>query len=146
MLFQQISPPPQKLPITTLYFNILLYYNTIYTTPLIIFQLFLFILKYNSLTYQTSTIAAEVILLILVFILNLYRLNLGFIVNKNKHLGKFIIYLIFSIIVLLGFVYVVVWQNWIYWFEFVGVIIGIVVVGLEVLCGVVGIIVAKVME
>lgn len=58
MLFEAPSAPPSKMSMSSLYFHVLLYYDNIYTTALIPFQLFLFIYKYNSLYYTTSTMAA----------------------------------------------------------------------------------------
>lgn len=118
------------MPISSLYFHALLYYSSIYTIPLIVFELFLFILKYNSLAYTTSTIAGEVIILIIVFFVNLGRLTLGFHANKGKSVGKFIGYFIMTAIVLLSFIYVIVWQRFIYWLEFICFIIALVLVGI----------------
>ncbi len=104
-----------KLSKASLYYQTFLYYDGLYTGILLPFQLFLFIYKYNSLYYTTTVMALEVILLIVAFFLNLIRLNLGGSGNKGKLIGKIIGYLIITAIIIVGFVYMIVWQNYIYY-------------------------------
>lgn len=58
MLFEPNLPLGVKMSMTSLFFHAFLYYDSIYTSVLIPFQLFLFIYKYNSLVYSQSVIAA----------------------------------------------------------------------------------------
>lgn len=57
MLLFEAPPNPKlsKMSLSTLFFQILLYYDTIYTMVYLPFQLFLFIYKYNSLVYTAAT-------------------------------------------------------------------------------------------
>jgi hypothetical protein len=76
MLFEAPQNPIQsKMSLSTLTFQILLYYDSIYTTVLLPFQLFLFIYKYSYLIYPPSIIIVEIIILLLAFFLNWLRLH-----------------------------------------------------------------------
>lgn len=125
---------------TSLFFHALLYYESIYTTVLIPFQLFLFIYKYNSLVYSQSVVAAEVILIIIGFFLNLLRIRQGTVGNKGKQAVRFVIYFILTIIIIIGFIYLIVWQPYVYWLEFIMHIIAVIILGLEFFFSVVSLI------
>ena len=97
------------------YFYSLQYYESLYTSILIPFQLCIFIFKYNSLAYDNNTKAGEVILLIIAFIINTIRHSLGRSGNRSKNIPKIIVYLVFSVLIMMGFIYLIVWQPYIYW-------------------------------
>lgn len=115
---------------SSLYFHVLLYYDNLYTMALIPFQLFLFIFKYNSLYYTTGTIAGEIILLVLAFFVNWMRITAGEVANKGKNGVRYIFYFLFSILITIGYVYLLVWQSYIYWLECIMYIIGLIIIGL----------------
>lgn len=115
MLFEGGSQPSTRLSMSTLYFQSFLYYDTIYTLPLLVFQMFLFVYKYNSLIYATATIAGEVILLILAFFINWLRLQQGKIANRNKSTPRYLGYAFMTVLMIVGFVYLIVWQPYVYW-------------------------------
>ena len=124
------SNPSTKMSISSLFFHVLLYYDSIYTFTLIPFQLFLFIYKYNSLVYSSNTIVGEVILIIIAFFLNWFRITQGTIANKSKNGIRFAAYFLFSILIIIGFVYIVNWQPYVYWLEFIQAIIALIVIGI----------------
>lgn len=115
---------------STLYFQSILYYDSIYTTTIIPFQLFLFIYKYNSLLYSSNTQTAEIILILLAFILNLTRIYQGKIANRGKQVLRFALYFILTIAIIMGFVYLIIWQPYVYWLEFIMNIIAALIVGI----------------
>ena len=143
MLFEAPNIPPTKMSMSSLYFHVLLYYDNLYTMALIPFQLFLFIFKYNSLYYTTGTIAGEIILLVLAFFVNWMRITAGEVANKGKNGVRYIFYFLFSILITLGYVYLLVWQSYIYWLECIMYIIGLVIIGLEIVSGILAAIVYK---
>lgn len=145
MLFESAHvPPPTKMSMSTLFYQILLYYDGIYTMVLLPFQLFLFIYKYNSLVYTSSTQAGEIILLIVAFFLNWIRLHNGTIANKGKHLIRFSVYFILTIIMIIGFIYLIIWQKYVYWLEFIIHIIALGILGFEFITSIVSLIAYKV--
>lgn len=46
----------------------------------------------------------------------------------------------------MGYVYLLVWQSFVYWLEFVMYVIGLIVIGLEIVAGVIAAIVFKATE
>ena len=127
----------------SLYFHVLLYYDFIYTMILIPFQIFLFIYKYNSLLYSTNTIVGELILIVIAFFLNWFRINCGKIANKGKNGVRFLLYFILTAVIIVGFVYIIVWQPYVYWLEFIQAIIALVIIGIEFGSGFVSLIAYK---
>lgn len=130
LLFNEYLERKQRMSLTSLYFQSFLYYDNMLTNLLLPFQLFLFIYKYNSLVYSTNTMAGEIILLILAFFLNLLRLHLGNTANKSKSIPRFIGYYFLTLTIIMGFVYMIVWQPYVYWLEFIMYIMAIVIVGI----------------
>lgn len=130
MLFKTNELYGNKMSMASLYFQTFMYFDLIFTTILLPFQLFLFIFKYNSLYYTTTTMALEVILLVFAFFINLLRLHLGKSGNRGKLVLRIAFYLLLSIIIIVGFVYMIVWQSYIYWLEFILYLMAIVIVGL----------------
>lgn len=115
MLFEAPAVPAAKMAMSSLYFHVLLYYDSLYTMVLIPFQLFLFIYKYNSLYYTTTAMAAEIILLLLAFCINWLRISVGGVANKGKNGVRYVFYFLFSIVIVMGYVYLIVWQSYIFW-------------------------------
>ena len=146
MLFGPDKPAGTRMGMASLYFHSLQYYETIYTTILLPFQLFLFIYKYNSLAYETRVQAGEIILLIVAFILNMIRHGLGRSGNRAKNVGKIIGYLILTVIIIMGFVYAITWQPYILWLEFIMFLIGILLLGVEFILAIVALIAFKISE
>ena len=130
----------------TLAFHSLQYYESLYTSLLIPFQLAIFIYKYNSLAYDQNTKAGEIILLILAFFLNIIRHRIGRSGNRSKNVGKIIGYVILSVLLIMGFVYVIVWQPYIYWLEFIMALIAVILIALEFLLALIALIVFKISE
>ena len=144
MLFNTNEKGATRMVMSSLYFHTVQYYESLYTNIVIPFQLFLFIYKYNALVYSANTQAGEVILIIVAFLLNLWRHSLGKSGNRSKSIPKIVGYLVLSIIIVIGFLYVGLWQPYIYWLEFIMALIAIIFVALEFLLAVFTIIAFKV--
>lgn len=146
MLFEEKVPHSMKMSMSTLYMHSFLYYDSIYTYLLLPFQLFLFIYKYNSLLYTSGRQAGEIVLLLLAILLNWIRIQQGRAANKGKSVLRFFVYFILTVAIIMGFVYLIVWQPYVYWLEFIMHIIAIIIVGVELLVGIVSLITYKVNE
>jgi hypothetical protein len=141
MLFEAPQRPlPSKMSLATLSFQVFLYYDSIYTMVLLPFQLFLFIYKYNSFPYKGTLIAVEVILLIVAFFLNWARLHEGRTANKGKKIGRYCLYLLFTVVIIVGFLYLAIWQRYVYWLEFIIHVIAMIIVGIELIASLAAII------
>jgi hypothetical protein len=146
MLFEPPSSGPTKMSMPSLYFHVLLYYDTFYTMVLIPFQIFLFIYKYNSLVYSTNTIVGELILIVLALFINWLRLDCGKIANKGKSGARYAIYFIATAVIIVGFVYIVVWQPYVYWLEFIQAIIALIILAIEFITGIISLIAYKIAQ
>lgn len=80
------------------------------------------------------------ILIIIGFFLNLVRIRQGTVGNKGKQAVRFVIYFILTIIIIIGFIYLIVWQPYVYWLEFIMHIIAVIILGLEFFFSVVSLI------
>jgi hypothetical protein len=80
--------------------------------------------------YSSNTIVGEVILIIIAFFLNWFRITQGTIANKSKNGIRFAAYFLFSILIIIGFVYIVNWQPYVYWLEFIQAIIALIVISI----------------
>ncbi len=115
MLFEKRQNRPTRLPLLTVYAQALLYYEQIYTWVIIPFQLLILIFKYNALIYESLTIGLEITLLAVGFLLNAIRLSSGRQGLKGRSYFRMAIYLILSIILIPGEVYLLQLQEWILW-------------------------------
>lgn len=69
----------------------------------------------NLYSKSKDTIAGEIILLVLAYFLNIWRLALGTSGNKGKKYPNIIGYLILSVILIVGFFYIISIQPNILW-------------------------------
>lgn len=100
---------------SSLFFQTFLYFDANYSFVYIPLQLFLFVYKYNSLVYSATTMALEVIFLFVVLLLNWVRITLGRAGNRGRSTGKLVGYLLLSLVVIFGFVYVIAFQSAIFY-------------------------------
>lgn len=136
-----LPPGTHRMSMSTVYFQTLLYYDTIYTMVLLPFQMFLFIYKYNLLVYLDNGVkVAQIILLIVAFILNWIRLGQGSIGNKNKQPVRFFVYYFLTIVMIIGFIYLIIWQRYVLWLEFIMHIMALAIVGLEFIVSIIALI------
>jgi hypothetical protein len=77
----------------------------------------------DSITINLDIIAGEIILLVVGFFINNWRLTLGQAGNKGKKYGSIVGYMLMSILIILGSIYIVVIQDNILWLEFITFII-----------------------
>lgn len=110
MLFAQ--PPKHNNPQSLLgvYFQAVLYFDTVLSYFLLAFQYLLFIYKYNILYYTSATIAVELILLTVLLPLNGIRLAAGTNGNKGKKYSALLLFAILDILLLVGYIYVMAIQ------------------------------------
>ena len=83
------------------------------------------------------------ILIVIAFFLNWFRINCGKIANKGKNGVRFLLYFILTAVIIVGFVYIIVWQPYVYWLEFIQAIIALVIIAIEFVSGFVSLIAYK---
>jgi hypothetical protein len=57
-------------------------------------------------------------------------LTQGTIANKGKIPSRFFIYFLLTAIMIIGFIYLIIWQKYVYWLEFIIHIIALAILGI----------------
>ena len=137
LLFSAAEPNSNRLSVLSVYLQTFLYYDSIYLTIMIPFQLAVLIFKFNGLQYTTVAIILEALLVVAIFFVNMLRVHLGVSGNKGIKSGRLIAYLVFALLQMAGHVYLFQFQQYVYWIEFLINIMAIALIAIGFILGIV---------
>ena len=119
-------------PSSSISLEILVFIHKIYMFIYYIVLLGLFMFKRYAFDYDYGRIIPDVIIGIISLILNLFRLRFTSIGNKTERALILLIAIILGIVNLFGYIYFIVWQKYVTYFDVVFSAIGVIITFLEI--------------
>ncbi|XP_064627134.1 transmembrane protein 216-like [Lineus longissimus] len=125
---------------SSLPYQVLLYCNAWYFGFFFIAEILLYIYKGEMLPFANGILVAEVIILFLITILEIIRIFLGQKGNLTERMVAVILSLVISIPVLIGIIYLLLWQTYVLRVEVILCGIELTFLGLELIFSIVAIV------
>ena len=119
-------------PSSSIALELLIFIHKIYMYIYYIILLGLFMFKRYAFDYNYGRIIPDVIIGIIALIINIFRLRLTSMGNKTERALILLFATILGIINIFGYIFFIVWQKYVTYFDVVFSIIGVVITFLEI--------------
>ncbi|KAH7818194.1 uncharacterized protein MONOS_18029 [Monocercomonoides exilis] len=123
----------EKLPVSLLPFQLLLYLDYCFMIITFIMMIILFIIKYNIIPFSIGWTFGEPVVIFAYLIIQIIRIKIGTNANLKESFLSAIIFLILSAAVIVNYVFWLIWQSVITKYDLVIDILGLIITSGEVL-------------
>ena len=117
----------------SIFLQILIYFERIYAALFFIFELILYIFKANVLVYPPGYLGSEIVGIFFLLILQYVKLNNANTANKTELRHYHVYTIFFSLPVISGYIFYLIWQVYVLYFDLALSFLGLVISFLEMI-------------